>query len=445
MGRGAGGHRQPGARPARCRAARWCARRRRRRPAWRRPGRRTGRSRRWRRAGRPGAGRPARRGRRRSRPSSASAGPGAQAPVGGAPDEPVPLEGDGQPVGRRPGQAGAADELGEGRRLVGDGAENGHRFVQDGDGVRLSHTAILASHSETASEMASRGDEPCRRPWRRRSTTPTSCAAPTGEPDLLYIDLHLVHEVTSPQAFDGLRAAGRTVRRPDLTMATEDHNVPTLDILAPIADPVSRAQVEALRSERRRVRHPAGPDGRPRPGHRARHRPAARAHPAGHDDRLRRQPHLHPRRLRRAGVRHRHQRGRARARHPDAAAVPRPSRWRSPSTASCRPGVTAKDVILAVIAQIGTGGGQGHVIEYRGSAIETLSMEARMTICNMSIEAGAKAGPDRPRPDHLRLPAGPPARPAGRRLGRRRRVLDDAAHRRGRRLRPRGAHRRRRR
>ena len=98
-----------------------------------------------------------------------------------------------------------------------------------------------------------------------------------GEPDLLYIDLHLVHEVTSPQAFDGLRAAGRTVRRPDLTMATEDHNVPTLDILAPIADPVSRAQVEALRRERRRVRHPAGPDGRPRPGHRARHRPAARA------------------------------------------------------------------------------------------------------------------------------------------------------------------------
>ena len=95
--------------------------------------------------------------------------------------------------------------------------------------------------------MASERTQPCRRPWRRRSTRPTWCAAPTGEPDLLYIDLHLVHEVTSPQAFDGLRAAGRTVRRPDLTMATEDHNVPTLDILAPIADPVSRAQVEALR------------------------------------------------------------------------------------------------------------------------------------------------------------------------------------------------------
>ena len=100
-----------------------------------------------------------------------------------------------------------------------------------------------------------------------------------GEPDLLYIDLHLVHEVTSPQAFDGLRLAGRGVRRPDLTVATEDHNVPTADIDQPIADPISRKQVEVLRANMRRVRHPLLPDGRPRPGHRPRHRARAGPHP----------------------------------------------------------------------------------------------------------------------------------------------------------------------
>ncbi len=153
-----------------------------------------------------------------------------------------------------------------------------------------------------------------------------------GEPDLLYIDLHLVHEVTSPQAFEGLRQAGRPVRRPDLTLATEDHNVPTefggraplrgsfegINLL--IADPVSRTQVDTLRANCRGVRGPAVPDGRRRAGHRARRRPATGPHPARHDDRLRRLPHLDPRRLRRAGVRHRDQRGRARAGHPDAAA-----------------------------------------------------------------------------------------------------------------------------
>ncbi len=108
-----------------------------------------------------------------------------------------------------------------------------------------------------------------------------------GEPDLLYIDLHLIHEVTSPQAFDGLRLAGRPVRRPDLTVATEDHNVPTLDWDQPIKDPVSRTQVETLRRQRRGVRRPAASAGRPRPGDRAHHRAAARAHPARHDDRVR--------------------------------------------------------------------------------------------------------------------------------------------------------------
>ena len=151
-----------------------------------------------------------------------------------------------------------------------------------------------------------------------------------GEPDLLYIDLHLVHEVTSPQAFDGLRAAARTVRRPDLTIATEDHNVPTTGITGPGVPLVVRTGQPGDRSgvahagrgaaqELRGVRHPAVPHGRRGPGHRARHRPAARADPAGPDDRLRRLAHLHPRRVRRAGLRHRDQRGRARAGHPDAA------------------------------------------------------------------------------------------------------------------------------
>jgi 3-isopropylmalate/(R)-2-methylmalate dehydratase large subunit len=212
-----------------------------------------------------------------------------------------------------------------------------------------------------------------------------------GEPDLLFIDLHLVHEVTSPQAFDGLRAAGRTVRRPDLTMATEDHNVPTLDILKPIADPVSRAQVEALRrnAEEFGIRlapmgdrdqgivHVIGPQlGLTQPGmtivcgdsHTSTHGAfGALAFGIGtseveHVLATQTLPQYRPRQM--------------------AVTV----------DGELPPGVSAKDVILAVIAQIGTGGGQGHVIEYRGSAIEKLSMEARMTICNMSIEAGAKAG-----------------------------------------------------
>ena len=244
-----------------------------------------------------------------------------------------------------------------------------------------------------------------------------------GEPDLLYIDLHLVHEVTSPQAFDGLRLAGRPVRRPDLTLATEDHNVPTLDIDQPIADPVSRTQVETLRRNCAEFGVPLHPLGDARAGHRARHRPAARADPAGHDGRLRRLAHLDPRRVRRARLRHRHQRGRARPRHPDAAAARRSGRWRSPSTASCAPGVTAKDVILAVIAEIGTGGGQGYVIEYRGSAIRALSMEARMTVCNMSIEAGARAGMIAPDETTFAYLEGRPRAPQGRRLGRGRRRL----------------------
>ncbi|WP_369130620.1 3-isopropylmalate dehydratase large subunit [Modestobacter roseus] len=212
-----------------------------------------------------------------------------------------------------------------------------------------------------------------------------------GEPDLLYIDLHLVHEVTSPQAFDGLRAAGRTVRRPDLTMATEDHNVPTLDILKPIADPVSRAQVEALRRNAAEfgirlapmgdrdqgIVHVIGPQlGLTQPGTTI---VCGDSHTSTHG----------------AfgalafGI------GTSEVEHVLATqTLPQlPAKQMAVTVdGELPPGVSAKDIILAVIAEIGTGGGQGHVIEYRGSAIEALSMEARMTICNMSIEAGARAG-----------------------------------------------------
>jgi 3-isopropylmalate/(R)-2-methylmalate dehydratase large subunit len=212
-----------------------------------------------------------------------------------------------------------------------------------------------------------------------------------GEPDLLYIDLHLVHEVTSPQAFDGLRAAGRTVRRPDLTMATEDHNVPTLDVLAPIADPVSRAQVEALRRNAAEfgirlapmgdrdqgIVHVIGPQlGLTQPGltivcgdsHTSTHGAfGALAFGIGTSE-----------------VEH--------VLATQTLPQNRPRQMAVTVDGELPAGVSAKDVILAVIARIGTNGAAGHVIEYRGSAIRALSMEARMTICNMSIEAGARAG-----------------------------------------------------
>ena len=147
--------------------------------------------------------------------------------------------------------------------------------------------------------------------------------------------------------------------------------------------------------------------------------PAARADPARPDDRLRRLAHLDPRRVRRAGVRHRHQRGRARAGHPDAVRSSRSAPWPSPSRGRCRTASTAKDLILAVIARIGTGGGQGYVIEYRGEAVRALSMEARMTVCNMSIEAGARAGMIAPDETTFEYLQGPPARAVRHRLGRR--------------------------
>jgi 3-isopropylmalate/(R)-2-methylmalate dehydratase large subunit len=212
-----------------------------------------------------------------------------------------------------------------------------------------------------------------------------------GEPDLLFIDLHLVHEVTSPQAFDGLRQAGRTVRRPDLTLATEDHNTPTLNIDRPIADPVSRTQVETLRRNAAEfgirihslgdldqgIVHIIGPQlGLTQPGltvvcgdsHTSTHGAfGAIAFGIGTSE-----------------VEH----VLATQTLPQA----RPKTMAVNVDGTLLAGVTAKDIVLALIAKVGTGGGQGYIVEYRGPAIEALSMEGRMTICNMSIEWGAKAG-----------------------------------------------------
>ena len=233
-----------------------------------------------------------------------------------------------------------------------------------------------------------------------------------GEPDLLYIDLHLVHEVTSPQAFDGLRLSGRAVRRPDLTVATEDHNVPTADIHLPIADPVSARQVEVLRQNTREfgitnfpmgdpgqgIVHVISPEqGRTLPGmtivcgdsHTATHGAfGALAFGIGTSE-----------------VEH--------VLATQTLPQSRP-RWMSVTVeGELRPGVTAKDVILHIIGVIGTGGGIGHVIEYRGSAIRSLSMEGRMTVCNMSIEAGAKAGLIAPDETTFAYLKGRPHAPAG--------------------------------
>jgi 3-isopropylmalate/(R)-2-methylmalate dehydratase large subunit len=213
----------------------------------------------------------------------------------------------------------------------------------------------------------------------------------TGEPDLLYVDLHLVHEVTSPQAFESLRIAGRSVRRPELTLATIDHAVPTTSREEGITDPMSRIQVDALRvnteeagirlfdiqDERQGIVHVIGPEqGLTQPGativcgdsHTATHGAfGALAFGIGTSE-----------------VEHVLATQSLKQNKPKSMAVT--------VDGELPRGVTAKDIILAIIAEIGTAGGTGHVIEYRGTAIEALSMEGRMTVCNMTIEAGARAG-----------------------------------------------------
>ena len=213
-----------------------------------------------------------------------------------------------------------------------------------------------------------------------------------GKPALIYIDRHLIHEGTSPQAFAGLKAEGRKVRRPDLTFAVMDHSVSTNDRTLPILDTRRQAAIRSAREELPRNRRAPVRHEQQESGHRAHHRAGAGHHAAGPNDRLRRQPHFDARRVWHAGVWHRHQRSRARA----GDAVPGASRDRRPCTlwctASARKGVTAKDIILAIIGKIGIGGGTGHVAEYGGEAIRALSMEGRMTVCNMTIEGGARAG-----------------------------------------------------
>jgi 3-isopropylmalate/(R)-2-methylmalate dehydratase large subunit len=212
-----------------------------------------------------------------------------------------------------------------------------------------------------------------------------------GEPDILFIDLHLIHEVTSPQAFDGLRLAGRTVRHPELTVATADHNVPTSDIDKPVADPVSARQLEVLTANcaefgitcypmgnaNQGIVHIIGPElGLTLPGMTV---VCGDSHTSTHG----------------AfgalafGI------GTSEVEHVLATQTlpqSRPATMAVDVDGELPAGVTAKDVVLAVIGAIGTAGGSGHVIEYRGSAISALSMEGRMTVCNMSIEAGARAG-----------------------------------------------------
>jgi 3-isopropylmalate/(R)-2-methylmalate dehydratase large subunit len=233
-----------------------------------------------------------------------------------------------------------------------------------------------------------------------------------GSPDLLYIDLHLIHEVTSPQAFDGLRLAGRPVRRPDLTIATEDHNTPTLDIDKPISDITSRTQIEALRKNaaefgirihslgdaNQGIVHVVGPQlGLTQPGMTV---VCGDSHTSTHGafGSLA------------MGI------GTSEVEHVLATqTLPlKPFKTMAINVeGTLRPGVTAKDIILAVIAKIGTGGGQGYVLEYRGSAIRALSMEGRMTICNMSIEAGARAGMVAPDETTFAFVKGRPHAPEG--------------------------------
>ncbi|RGE22450.1 3-isopropylmalate dehydratase large subunit [Leucobacter sp. wl10] len=233
-----------------------------------------------------------------------------------------------------------------------------------------------------------------------------------GEPDLIYIDLHLIHEVTSPQAFDGLRMADRPLRRVDLMIATEDHNTPTINITKQIEDPTSRLQIETLRRNVEEF--------------------GVRAHPLGDDE----QGIVHvvgpqlgltmPGVTVVCGDSHTSTHGAfgalafgigtSEVEHVMATqTLPlKPFKTMAINVeGELRPGVTAKDIILAVIAKIGTGGGQGYVLEYRGSAIRSLSMDGRMTICNMSIEAGARAGmvaPDKTTFEYVR---GRPHAPRG--------------------------------
>ena len=247
-----------------------------------------------------------------------------------------------------------------------------------------------------------------------------------GEPDLLFIDLHLIHEVTSPQAFDGLRLAGRTVRRPDLTLATEDHNVPTLDWDKPIADPVSRTQVETLRKNVEEFGVRSHPLGDAEQGIVHIIGPQLGLTQPGHDDRVRRLAHLHPRRLRCDRLRHRHLRGRARARHPDTdAGTPQDDgghRHRRPAGRGHRQGPGAhpdhadrhrrRPGLHRRVPR------PGHRGALHGGPDDGVQHEHRV---------GREGRPDRARPDDVRLHRGTTRGTEGCRLGRRGGALEVAA------------------
>lgn len=236
--------------------------------------------------------------------------------------------------------------------------------------------------------------------WDRHVVTSDA----NGGPDLLYIDLHLIHEVTSPQAFDGLRIAGRPVRRPDLTIATEDHNVPTADIDQPIADEISAKQVDTLRANAEEFGITNYPMGHPKQGI---------VHVIGPEQGL-----TQPGMTIVCGDSHTATHGAfgaiafgigtSEVEHVLATQTlpqTRPGTMAVTVNGQLPDGATAKDIILHVIGRIGTGGGIGKIIEYRGEAIRSLSMEGRMTVCNMSIEGGAKAGliaPDQVTFDYLK-------------------------------------------
>ena len=397
----------------------------------------------------------------------------------------MPLQGDRDPVRGGPRQAGGGDELGKGGGAGFEGVEDGNRLVQDADSASSGPTTPrTASSGPTTPRTASSGPKKKKKKKKTSAssgptTPPSASSGPTtpptarvvhgsilpsriarrnpagpmaaaaaqaqggtlmgrtlaqkiwdshvvrsaaGEPDLLYIDLHLVHEVTSPQAFDGLRLAGRPVRRPDLTVATEDHNVPTTGVTgpdlplrgpgSPVTDPVSQVQVEALRkncAEFGITLHPMGDPGQ------------GIVHVIGPQQGL-----TLPGMTIVCGDSHTSTHGAfgalafgigtSEVEHVLATQTlpqARPANMAVTVTGRLPYGVTAKDLILAVIAQIGTGGGAGHVIEYRGAAVRDLSMEGRMTVCNMSIEAGARAGLVAPDETTHRYLRGRPRAPQG--------------------------------
>ena len=324
-----------------------------------------------------------------------------ESPVAVPIEQLMDLEGDGQAMRRGSGQSGLLDEVAERARAGGYGIENGHRLVDDADAATMSHRAILAS--QYARRQVQKGGAAVGKTLAEKLWDSHVVRSAPGEPDLLYVDMHLVHEVTSPQAFDGLRLTGRAVRRPDLTLGTEDHNVPTLDIDKPIADPVSRTQIETMRRNcaefgirlypmgdaNQGIVHVIGPQlGLTQPGMTI---VCGDSHTSTHG----------------AfgalafGI------GTSQVEHVLATQtlpMPRPKTMAVTVDGVPPAGVTPKDVILAVIAKTGTGGGQGYMVEYRGSTFEQMTMEGRMTVCNMSIEWGARAGmvaPDETTFDYL--------------------------------------------